>query len=273
MKDRAWDVDLVLDDMGHTALHLAASLARPETVHALIAAGADMHRGNYDGETPLMRATLATDNFTLQKFEHIVAALHASIRTLDVSRKSVLHHVVSCAGVRGRASSARYYLDQILLWVAQHQGGEFKNLVDLQDVHGDTALNIAARVGNRALVRALLDVGANKSLPNKLGLRPGDFGVETEVRCALFEFVSRHSYVPRQELSVGSRTDDLLSSIRTAPTGPVQKTQSVLTGMHHIVRVGMLLTPPPFLSLRVGEYDKRAHDRFHSRDESEARRP
>ena len=88
MKDRAWDVDLVLDDMGHTALHLAASLARPETVQALIVAGADMHRGNYDGETPLMRATLATDNYTLQKFEQVVAALHASIRTLDVSKKS-----------------------------------------------------------------------------------------------------------------------------------------------------------------------------------------
>ena len=181
VKDRAWDVDLVLDDMGHTALHVAASLARPDTVQALIAAGADIHRGNFDGETPLMRATLAPDGFTLQKFEPIVAALHASIRTLDVSSKSVLHHIVSCAAVRGRASSARYYLDLVLLWVAKHQGGEFKNLVDLQDVHGDTALNIAARVGNRALVRALLDVGANKSLPNKLGLRPGDFGVETEV--------------------------------------------------------------------------------------------
>jgi hypothetical protein len=85
------------------------------------------------------------------------------------------------AGVKGRAVAARYYLDQILLWIAQQQGGDFRSLVDLQDEHGDTALNIAARVGNRGLVRTLLDVGANRILPNKLGLRPGDFGVETEV--------------------------------------------------------------------------------------------
>jgi len=107
--------------------------------------------------------------------------LHPSIRTLDTSRKSVIHHIVSLAGVKGRVLSARSYLDQIFYWVAQQQAGDFKSLVDLQDEHGDTALNIAARVGNRSFVRTLLDVGANPILPNKLGLRPGDFGVETEV--------------------------------------------------------------------------------------------
>jgi hypothetical protein len=85
------------------------------------------------------------------------------------------------AGIQGRAVCARYYLDQIFMWIAQNQGGDFRSIVDLQDEHGDTALNIAARVGNRSLVRTLLDVGANRVLPNKLGLRPGDFGVEVEV--------------------------------------------------------------------------------------------
>ncbi|KNZ71583.1 hypothetical protein J132_08094 [Termitomyces sp. J132] len=32
-----------------------------------------------------------------------------------------------------------------------HQGGDFKSLVDLQDEHGDTPLNIAAQVGNRSM--------------------------------------------------------------------------------------------------------------------------
>lgn len=175
------DVDIVLDDQGHSALHLAASLARQQTVEALISHGADMHRGNYLGETPLIRACLATHNADQQSFHTLIIVLHPSIRTLDTSRKSVIHHVVSLAGVRGRAVAARYYLDQIFFWIAQHQGGDFRSLVDLQDEHGDTALNIAARVGNRSLVRTLLDVGANRILPNKLGLRPGDFGVETEV--------------------------------------------------------------------------------------------
>lgn len=177
----ALDVDIVLDDQGHSALHLAASLARQQIVEALISHGADIHRGNYLGETPLIRACLATHNADQQSFHTLVITMHPSIRTLDTSRKSVIHHVVSLAGVRGRAVAARYYLDQIFFWIAQHQGGDFRSLVDLQDEHGDTALNIAARVGNRSLVRTLLDVGANRILPNKLGLRPGDFGVETEV--------------------------------------------------------------------------------------------
>lgn len=182
------DVDLVLDDQGHTALHLAASMARHMIVEALITSGADVHRGNYNGETPLMRACLATNNADEQSFHLLVAALHPSVRTLDTSRKSVLHHIVASAGVKGRATAARYYLDQIFLWVAQSEGGDFASLVDLQDEHGDTALNVAARVGNRSLVRTFLDVGANRILPNKLGMRPGDFGVETEVGDLFIKF-------------------------------------------------------------------------------------
>ncbi|OBZ73644.1 Start control protein cdc10 [Grifola frondosa] len=212
------EVDAVLDEQGHTALHLAASMARLATVEALIANGADVHRGNLDGETPLIRACLSPHNADQQTFHLLVAALHESIRTLDTSRKSVLHHVVALAGVKGRAVVARYYLDQIFSWIAHNEGGDFRSLVDLQDEHGDTALNIAARVGNRILVRVLLDVGANRILPNKLGLRPGDFGVETE------------------ELGSGPRAEDILSSLRSGPSAPVQKSQDVIADISNMIQ-------------------------------------
>jgi regulatory protein SWI6 len=178
----AFEIDTILDDHGHTALHLAASLAHLRTVASLIVNGADIHRGNHLGETPLIRACLATHCYDTQTFDTLLSTLGSSIRTLDTSRKSVIHHITSLAGVKGRAVPARYYLDKIFYSIAQNQGGDFRTLVDLQDEHGDTALNIAARVGNRSMVRTLLDVGANRMLPNKLGLRPGDFGVETDVR-------------------------------------------------------------------------------------------
>ncbi|TCD71837.1 transcriptional regulator swi6 [Steccherinum ochraceum] len=206
-----YDLDLILDDQGHTALHLAASMARHQTVNALISSGADIQRGNYNGETPLIRACLATHNAEAQTFHALVAMLHPSIRTIDTSRKSVVHHIVASAGVKGRALVARYYLDQIFIWVAQNQAGDFRSIVDLQDEHGDTALNIAARVGNRGLVRTLLDVNANRILPNKLGLRPGDFGVETE------------------ELGGPMRADDIISSLRSGPSEPQRKSQDVVT--------------------------------------------
>ncbi|KAF9240652.1 hypothetical protein BU15DRAFT_87558 [Melanogaster broomeanus] len=204
------DIDTILDDKGHTALHLAASMGRQNTVEQLIAAGADVHRGNYAGETPLMRASIDTHNSDQQSFNMIVRALHQSIRTLDTSRKSVLHHIMYLAGVQGRAVYARYYLDQIFMWIAQNQGGDFRSIT----LH----LNIAARVGNRSLVRTLLDVGANRILPNKLGLRPGDFGVEVE------------------ELSGGPRAEDLLASLRTGPSAPVQKSQDIITDMTTMIQ-------------------------------------
>ncbi|KAJ6591537.1 transcription factor [Mycena vulgaris] len=212
------EVDTILDDQGHTALHLAASLAHLRTVPALILNGADINRGNHLGETPLIRACLATHSNDTQTFDTLLSTLGSSIRTLDTSRKSVIHHIASLAGVKGRASIARYYLDTIFYFIAQNQGGDFRTLVDLQDEHGDTALNIAARVGNRSMVRTLLDVGANRMLPNKLGLRPGDFGVETE------------------ELSSGSRPEDILAVLRTGPPPPVQKSQDVIADMTVMVQ-------------------------------------
>ncbi|KAF9038428.1 transcription factor [Panaeolus papilionaceus] len=212
------EVDMVLDDQGHTALHMAASLGRLQIVDALISHGADIHRGNLLGETPLIRSCLATSCSDQQVFPGLLNFLHPSIHTLDTSRKSVLHHIISLAGVKGRAPVARYHLDEILIWIAQHQGGDFRSIVDLQDEHGDTALNIAARVGNRGLVRTMLDVGANRIIPNKLGLRPGDFGVETE------------------ELSGGPRAEDILSSLRSGPPAPVQKSQDVIADMTTMIQ-------------------------------------
>ncbi|KAI9464262.1 hypothetical protein F5148DRAFT_1210233 [Russula earlei] len=212
------NVDGILDELGHTALHIAASLGRLKVVEALISSGSDIHRGNFNGETPLIRACLLPNNFDQQSFGTLVSLLHQSIRTLDTARKTVMHHVVALAGVRNRAIIAAYYLEQIFLWIAQHQDGDFRSVVDLQDEHGDTALNIAARVGNRGLVRSFLDVGANRILPNKLGLRPGDFGVENE------------------ELGGGPRVEDLIASLRTGPSVPAQKSQDVIADMTTMIQ-------------------------------------
>lgn len=175
------DINLPLDEHGNTALHWAASLARIPHVEALLAAGADVQRGNAAGETALMRTVLSVSSTADNAISSILPLLSPSLRTLDASHRSVLHHISEVAGVKGRAASARMYMEAILEWVARHQGGEFKTFVDLQDENGDTALCVAARVGNRALVRMLVDVGADRSVPNKLGLRPGDFGVEGQV--------------------------------------------------------------------------------------------
>ena len=223
-----FDIDAIIDDQGHTALHWAASLARMNMVEQLIALGADIERGNYAGETPLIRAVLTTNHVESGTFTALLGHLSPSIRTIDHAYRTVVHHIALVAGVKGRAAAARSYMAAILGWTAkemkdsqvngsgtafgkangngmgishgangssaaQHANGTgsqssdtaspltLKTLVDVQDVHGDTALNVAARVGNRGLVGLLLDAGADKARANKLGLKPVDFGVETDV--------------------------------------------------------------------------------------------
>jgi ankyrin repeat protein len=173
-------IDMVIDNQGHTALHWACALAKVSVMTQLIELGADIHRGNYAGETPLIRSVLTTNHAEAGTFDQLLEQLAPSIRTLDQAYRSVLHHVSLIAGVKGRASSARQYMASLLEHVAKQGGATLKTLVDVSDVHGDTALNVAARVGNKGLITLLLDAGADKAKANKLGLRPVDFGVEQE---------------------------------------------------------------------------------------------
>lgn len=53
-------------------------------------------------------------------------------------------------------------------------------IVNAQDSSGDTALNIAARIGNKSIISQLLEVGADPNIANRVGLRPVDFGIGVE---------------------------------------------------------------------------------------------
>lgn len=188
-----FDPNLVIDPQGHTALHWACALARPHLVNYLLEKGADPHRGNHAGETPLMRCILATNNYDQRSFPLLLAladsTMALSIRTIDRSHRSVLHHIALLAGVPGRAGAARYYMMCLLEWMAKNEGiagmvkgtEGFKNVIDGRDVNGDTALVVSARVGNRSLVKLLVEAGAEKGVVNKLGLKAGDYGIEEEV--------------------------------------------------------------------------------------------
>lgn len=170
--------DLVIDDQGHTALHWAAALARIHILRTLIEKGANFMKQNFAGETALMRSVLVSNAYDNQIFYPILEHLHPTIAVRDNANRTILHHIALTAGIKGRAAAARYYMENVLEWMAKH-GPPFKTLADVQDKNGDTALNIAARVGSKSLFQQLVDVGANRALANKVGLRPDDFGLNT----------------------------------------------------------------------------------------------
>lgn len=190
-------VDVPLDNMGSAAIHWAASLARVNLIRALIARGASIYRVNEAGETALVRGCFCTNNFDQSSFPQLLNLLHPTISIADNNGRTILHHIALKSGMKGRSADGRYYLHCLLEFIAKHgassssaqrgPGPKVMNLgrfitdiVNAQDKSGDTALNIAARIGNKSIVNPLLEVGADSSIPNRAGLRPVDFGIGGE---------------------------------------------------------------------------------------------
>lgn len=187
-------VDMPLDNMGNAAIHWAASLARVPVIDALISRGSSIYRVNDAGETALVRGCFCTNNFDQSSFPQLLGLLHPTISIADNNGRIILHHIALKSGMKGRSADGRYYLHCLLEFIAKHGAssqreseakvmnlGRFiTDIVNAQDKSGDTALNIAARIGNKSIVQLLLEVGADSSIPNRAGLKPVDFGVGGE---------------------------------------------------------------------------------------------
>ncbi|TGZ78535.1 apses-domain-containing protein [Ascodesmis nigricans] len=191
-------VDIPLDSLGNTAIHWAASLARVPLIRALISRGASIFRVNDAGETALVRGCFCTNNFDTSSFPQLLNLLHPTIAVPDKGGRTILHHIALKSGMKGRSADGRYYLHCLLEFIAKHGATSNKpgaagstskvmnlgrfitDIVNAQDKSGDTALNIAARIGNKSIVQPLLEVGADCTIPNRAGLKPLDFGIGGE---------------------------------------------------------------------------------------------
>lgn len=198
------ELDMPIDSQQHTALHWAATLSRMNIVQALIRHGANPFRVNSEGQTALMRAVIVTNSHDNFSFPDLLDLLGHTLEVSDHKGRTVLHHIVVTSAIDRRHATSKYYLDCLLEWVVRHgsapssqdqtingngvsasQGpkiglGRFMTeVVNAQDKCGDTALNLAARISNRSIISQLLEVHADPGIPNRVGLRPRDFGIGT----------------------------------------------------------------------------------------------
>jgi len=193
------ELDTPIDNQCHTALHWAAALSRMRLLRALINAGANPFRVNAAGETALMRACMVTNSMEFNSFPEMLDVLGETIDVTDDKGRTVLHHIAVTSAVKGRNPASRYYLESLLEWVVRHPSSQsvpngngmgapprinlgrfIGEIVNAQDNCGDTALNIAARIGNRSIISQLLEVNADPNIANRTGLRPVDFGIGVE---------------------------------------------------------------------------------------------
>jgi regulatory protein SWI6 len=189
------DLDIPLDQSCNTALHWAATLARVSLMRLLISRGASIYRGNIAGETPLMAAVMVNNNLDFSCFPELLEILAPLIEVCDAKGRTILHHIAVACGIKGRASSSKYYLECLLEFLVrsntsqltasqQDSGGMPKTIglmrfmsemVNARDVNGNTALNLVARIGNRSIIQQLLEVQADPSIPNYKGLTAAAF--------------------------------------------------------------------------------------------------
>jgi ankyrin repeat protein len=192
------DLDMPIDNSANTALHWAATLARLPLLKTLIARGASIFRVNRSGESALIRACVVTNNLDNNSFPELLELLGPTIELIDERGRTVLHHIAITSAVKGRSQASKYYLESLLEFVVRQGSapnsqqsfnhgppalksmgiGRFMSeIVNVQDRSGDTALNIAARIGNRSIISQLLEVGADPALANRSNLCPIDFGI------------------------------------------------------------------------------------------------
>ncbi|KAI9029786.1 hypothetical protein CLU79DRAFT_480672 [Phycomyces nitens] len=218
----SFNIDLVIDDQGHTALHWAAALARIKTVELLVSKGADICRQNYAGETPLMRAVMVTNSYDNESFPSILAVLEGSIRIADQKSRTVLHHAALTAGVHARMNAALFYSRHIIRALTTQ--GIIKSVIDVQDSMGDTALTIAARLDCSEMIDLLIQAGANSKTENKIGLVLEDYQSKDE-----------RTNIAEPSTSKADKTFTPTSMYAKRSYGPSQRGREIVSTVQRIV--------------------------------------
>lgn len=153
------NIDLVIDEQGHTALHWAAALGRKRIVELLIKNGANVCRVNYEGETPLMRAAMIACCYENKCFSEMVEKMSDSISVMDNKGRTVLHHIALTAAVDGYTDAAIYYMKRFVKSVPRKS--ILKNIINIKDTeYYESALAIALRIECQDIVDILIKHGA-----------------------------------------------------------------------------------------------------------------
>lgn len=168
-----FNMNEAIDDEGHTALHWAASIGNASLVHLLLSKGANALVVNNHGLNPLSKCISFNNCHELRNFPQILDALEVCLIHTDINGRTPLHYLCQFSKMTSKLASLTHYLEHIFskLTIMTTKNGSsgvnlLKNVIDHQDVNGDTCLHLAAWASCSQFVKFLLSNGARDDLVN-----------------------------------------------------------------------------------------------------------
>ncbi|RLV92137.1 Cell division cycle-related protein res2/pct1 [Spathaspora sp. JA1] len=167
-----FNINEPIDDEGHTALHWAASIGNYQMIHLLLSKGANPLVVNNFGLNPLSKLISFNNCFELKNFPKVLDDLELCLINTDINGRTPLHYLGQFSKIKTKFESLRYYLNAILnklTTLSTHQVKQIdllNNVLNHQDVNGDTCLHIAIKAGCAKIVQLLLQYGARDDLEN-----------------------------------------------------------------------------------------------------------
>ena len=184
------------NDLGDTALHIAACNNSLHFPYFLISLGASIEEKNKFGATPLLTALKCGAYETVNL---LLSHYHSNISQVDKARNNVFHYSVMSkrksklykplgfwqldkflviSGVY-RSASFDPDTDSLLLLASYAKLANRIDLIDSRNNLGQTALHIASRNGFEDAVNVLLQFGANASVLDKKSKLPIHYAIES----------------------------------------------------------------------------------------------
>lgn len=168
-----FDINDPIDDEGHTPLHWAASIGDANMVSLLLSQRANPIVVNNFGLNPLSKLVSFNNCYELKNFPRVLDDLEYCLINTDINGRTPLHYLCQFAKVKTKLESLSYYMDVIFAKLTtlsnqnmSNQVNLLKNVLNHQDVKGDTCLHLAARSECIDFVQYLLDYGARDDLEN-----------------------------------------------------------------------------------------------------------
>ena len=148
------DLNTPLDASANNALHWAATLAKVPLLKLLVQRGANIHRGNAVGQSPLISAVLVNNSWERSCFPDMLEILGGLIEVRDSQGRTILHHIAVSSGINGRGKSSKYYLEALLEFLVRI--GTQPNLSSTSAAAATIANNIQAHNGDISMSQASL---------------------------------------------------------------------------------------------------------------------